>query len=93
MTFGDILAQIAEKDLAGGKKLSIQYQESFKDGKFRIRLWSQTDPDAYIHTSVPDDGTEECQNYARAYILSMVFNAGIHGVKRGKKENKIKPSN
>lgn len=94
MTLGDILSQVAEKDMAGGKKLSLLYEEKWKDGKFRIRLISDTDRDAYIHTSVPcDEGNEESYNYARAYFLSMVFNAALYSVKRGKKNDKIQPSN
>lgn len=94
MTLGDILTQVVLKDMAGGKKLDLAYEEVYKDGKFRIKLFSGTDPDAFIQTSVPcEEGEEEKYNYARAFFLSMVFNAAIHGVKRGKKDNKIKPSN
>lgn len=99
MTLGDILAEVANKDLAGGKKLSLIYEERVADGKFRIRLISDTDRDCYIHTSVPYDDTlpddllEGKKNYARAYFLSMLFNSGIYMMKREKKNNKIKPSN
>lgn len=98
MTLGDILAEVVRKDMAGGKKLDLVYEEKEENGKFKIRLISQSDPDIYIHTSVPYDETltrsrEETENYARAYFLSMVFNAALHSVKRGKKDNKIKPSN
>lgn len=94
MTLGDILTEVVRKDMAGGKKLNLEYEEKWKDGKFRIRLGSETDPDAYIHTSVPcDEYDEEKYNYARAYFLSMVFNAAIYGVKRDKPGKKIKPSN
>lgn len=85
MTLGDILTEVVKKDMAGGKKLDLEYEEKYKDGKFRIRLRSETDPDAYIHTSVPcDEGEEEKYNYARAYFLSMVFNAAIYGMKKKK---------
>lgn len=93
MTLGDILIEVVKKDMAGGKKLSLLYEEKVEDGKFKIRLISETDPDAYIHCSVPYDGTEGAENYARAYFLSMVLNAAIHGVKRKKNINKTKPSN
>jgi hypothetical protein len=99
MTLGDILTQVAEKDLSGGKKLSPLYEEKVDDGKFKIRLLSETDPDAYIHCSIPYDvclSYEELEgkkNYLRSYFLSMVFNAAIHGVKRKKQNNKTKPSN
>jgi|SRR5882762_1126300 len=98
MTLGDILTQAAEKDLAGGKKLSLLYEEKEEDGRFKIRLLSQTDPDAYVHCSFPYDETmvrsrEETENYTRVYFLSMVFNSALYVIKRGKKNNKIKPSN
>jgi hypothetical protein len=98
MTLGDILGEVARKDLAGGKKLNLLYEEKEVDGNFVIRLVSQNDPDAYIRTSVLYDVTftrsrEETENYGRAYFLSMVFNAGLYKVKREKKEGKIKPSN
>lgn len=93
MTLGDILTEVVKKDMAGGKKLDLLYEEKIEDGKFKIRLLSETDPDSYIHCSVPYDGTEGVENYARAYFLSMVFNAAIHGVKRKKQDKKIKPSN
>lgn len=94
MTLGDVIMEVVKKDMAGGKKLDLDYQETYKDGRFRVRLISETDPDAYIHTSVPcEEGEEEKYNYARAYLLSMVFNAAIYGIKRKKKDDKIKPSN
>ena len=94
MTLGDILKQVAEKDIAGGKKLSLHYQEKVEDGKFKIGLLSATDTEAYIHCSVPydvclpDEELEKKKNYAQAYFLSMVFNAAIYGMKRKKKEAK-----
>ncbi len=96
MTLGDILAEVASKDLAGGRKLDLLYEEKVDDGKFRIRLISDTDRDAYIHCSVPYDvclSGEELEikkNYARAYFLSMVFNASIRQMKREKPNNKKK---
>lgn len=98
MTLGDILAEVAKRDIAGGKKLDLLYEEKEKEGKFTIRLLSQSDPDAYIHCSVPYDVTmrrsrDETENYARANFLSMVFNAALYSIKRGKKDSKIKPSN
>lgn len=93
MTLGDILTEVTNKDMAGGKKFSLVYEEKIVDDKFKIRLFSETDPDAYIHCSVPYDGSEGAENYARAYFLSMVFNAAIFGIKRKKKIDKIKPSN
>lgn len=98
MTLGDILAEVARKDIGGGKKFDLLYEEKEKDGKFTIRLLSQSDPDAYIYCSVPYDETmtrsrEETENYGRAYFLSMVFNSAMYGIKRGKKDSKIKPSN
>ena len=93
MTLGDVITEVVKKDMAGGKKLDLYYQETYKDGKFRIRLLSETDPDAYIHTSVPcEEGEEEKYNYARAYFLSMVFNAAIYGMKRKKNINHGKES-
>jgi hypothetical protein len=92
MTLGDILTEVAKKDMAGGKKLELLYEETIEDGKFKIRLLSDTDRDAYIHTSVPydvclpDEELEGKKNYCRAYFLSMVFNAAIYGMKR-KKQN------
>ena len=98
MTLGEILAEVARKDIGGGKKLDILYEEKEEDGRFKIRLLSQSDPDAYIHCSFPYDETmvrsrEETENYARAYFLSMVFNSALYAIKRGKKNSKIKPSN
>lgn len=99
MTLGDILTDVAKRDMAGGKKLSLIYEEKIEDGKFKIRLISDTDRDAYIHTSIPydvclpDEELEGKKNYARAYFLSMVFNAALYTVKKEKKDNKIKPSN
>ncbi len=94
MGLGEVLTQVAEKDMAGGHKLSLLYEEKWKDGKFRVRLISDTDRDSYIHTSVPcEEGDEEKYNYARAFFLSMVFNASIYAMKKEKKNNKIDPSN
>lgn len=99
MGLGEVLTQVAEKDLAGGHKLSPLYEETIEDGKFKIRLISDTDRDAYIHTSIPYDkllSEEELEgkkNYLRVYFLSMVFNAAIYGMKRKKKDDKTKPSN
>jgi len=90
MSFGDILREVVQKDLAGGKRFSLLYEEKIEDDKFKIRLVSETDPEAYIHASVPYDGLESTENYARAYFLSMVFNAAIYGVKR--KKNKDGPA-
>lgn len=96
MTLGDILTEVAKKDLAGGHKLDLLYEEKADDGKFRIRLLSDTDRDAYIHCSVPydvclsDEELEGKKNYARAYFLSMVFNASIRQMKREKPNNKKK---
>lgn len=92
MTLGDILKEVAKKDIGGGKKLDLLYEEKEEDGIFKIRLLSQTDPDAYIHCSVPYDSTmrrsrEETENYARAYFLSMVFNSALYGMKRKKPKN------
>lgn len=93
MTLGDILTIAAEKDLAGGRRLSPLYEEKWADGKFKIRLISDTDRDAYIHCSVPcEEYDEKKYDYARAYFLSMVFNAAIYGMKRKKKNDKIKPT-
>lgn len=92
MTLGDILTQVAEKDTAGGKKLSLLYEEKVDGGKFKIRLLSETDEEAYIHCSVPydvclpDEELEKKQNYLRGYFLSMVFNAAIYGMKRKKQK-------
>lgn len=88
MTLGDILTEATVKDLAGGKKNQLLYQEYVKDGEFKIKLSSGTDTDAYIQCSVPDKGLEEEKNYLRAYFLSMVFNAAIYGMKRKKQINK-----
>jgi hypothetical protein len=94
MDLGDILTMAAEKDIAGGKKLSLLYEEKVDDGKFKIRLISDTDREAYIHCSVPYDvclpdvELEGKKNYLRAYFLSMVFNAAIYGMKRKKTEKK-----
>lgn len=96
---GEILKYVAEKDMAGGKKPSLLYEEEVADGKFKIRLISDTDREAYIHTSIPydeflpEEELERKRNYARAYFLSMVFNAAIYGLKRKKKIDKSKPSN
>lgn len=96
MTLGDILADVAKRDMAGGHKLELLYEEKVHDGKFRIRLISDTDRDAYIHCSVPydvalgDDELEGKKNYARAYFLSMVFNSAIRQMKREKSDHKKK---
>lgn len=93
MTLGDILENVAKKDMAGGKKHGLIYEEKYVDGNIKISLRSETDPDAFLHCSVPFDGLETTTNYARAYFLSMVFNSAIYGMKRKKKDNKIKPTN
>lgn len=85
MTLGDIIMEVVKKDLAGGHKLSIKYEEKIEEGKFKIKLLSESDKEAFIHCAVPYDGLEATENYARAYFLSMVFNAAIYGVKREKK--------
>lgn len=90
MTLGEILEQVAEKDMSGGKKLGLTYKEYVKDGQFRIKLRSETDKDAYVECSIPDKGMEEEKKYLRSYFLSMVFNAAIYGMKRKKS---IKNSN
>jgi hypothetical protein len=96
MTLGDIFEETAKKDIAGGHRLSLLYEEKISDGKFRIRLISDTDRDAYIHCSVPYDlalpgqELENQKNNARAYFLSMVFNAAIRQMKREKKDDKKK---
>lgn len=95
MTLGEILEHIAKEDKAGGHKLNLVYEERVSDGKFRIRLISDTDRDAYIHCSVPyspvsPDEEVEIKNYARAYFLSMVFNSAIRQMKRDKSDNKKK---
>lgn len=93
MGLGEVLAQVEEKDMAGGHKLSPFYEETIEDGKFKIRLISDTDRDAYIHTSIPydemlsEEELEAKKNYLRVYFLSMVFNAALYGMKR-KKRNK-----
>lgn len=94
MTLGDILSEIAQKDIAGGKKLSLHYEEKIDDGKFKIRLLSDTDREAYIHCSIPyelalaGEELEGKKNYLRSYFLSMVFNAAIYGMKRKKQNTK-----
>lgn len=99
MTLGDILTQVAEKDTAGGQKLSLLYEEKVDDGKFKIRLISDTDREAYIHCSVPydvclpDEELEGKKNYLRGYFLSMVFNAAIYGMKRKKQSKDPKNGN
>lgn len=99
MTLGDILTQVAEKDPAGGKKLSLLYEEKVEDGKFKIRLISDTDRETYIHCSLPydiclpDKDLEDKKNHLRAYFLSMVFNAAIYGMKRKKQSKKDGNSN
>lgn len=96
MTLGEILEQVAKEDKAGGHKLDLIYEEKIADGKFRIRLFSDTDRDAYIHCSVPydltlpDEHLEQKKNYGRAYFLSMVFNSAIRQMKRDKSDNKKK---
>lgn len=96
MTLGDVLTDVAKRDMAGGHKLDLLYEETISEGKFRIRLISDTDRDAYIHCSVPydvclsDEELEGKKNYARAYFLSMVFNSAIHQMKREKSDNKKK---
>lgn len=96
MTLGEILEHIAKEDKAGGHKLDLVYEEKVSEGKFRIRLISDTDRDAYIHCSVPYDealpdvNLEQIQNYARSYFLSMVFNSAIRQMKRDKSDNKKK---
>lgn len=93
MALEEIFAEVAKKDMAGGKKLGLLYEEKYVDGNIKISLRSEADSEAYLHCSIPFDGLEATKNYARAYFLSMVFNAAIHGMKRNKKDNKIKPSN
>lgn len=93
MALEDIFAEVAKKDMAGGKKLGLLYEEKYVDGNIKISLRSEVDPDGYLHCTVPFDGLETTKNYARAYFLSMVFNAAIYGMKRKKKDNKIKPTN
>lgn len=98
MSLGDVLKAAATKDLAGGKKLTftgmhkpnLSYSEEVNDGMFKVKLVATDDPDLYVECSMPDDGTEETQNYCRLYFLSMAFNAAIHGMKRQKQ---TKPPN
>ncbi len=81
MTLGDILKNVSENDVAGGKKNELKYTEEVKDGFFEIRLNSKFQ-DGYIETKIPYNGLEDEKNYCRAYFLSMVFNAAVHGMKR-----------
>jgi hypothetical protein len=96
VTLGDILSDVAKRDMAGGHKMDLLYEEKVSDGKFRIRLISDTDRDAYIHCSVPydeylpEEQLEGTRNYARAYFLSMVFNSAIRQMKREKADHKKK---
>jgi hypothetical protein len=96
MTLGEILEDIANKDIAGGHRMDLIYEEKVSDGKFKIRLISDTDRDAFIHCSVPYDlalpgeELEQKKNYARAYFLSMVFNSAIRQMKREKSDHKKK---
>lgn len=92
MTLGDIFTEVAMKDMAGGKKHGLVYEEKYVDGNIKIGLRSETDQDAYLHCTIPFDGLETTTNYARAYFLSMIFNSAILGMKRKKKDNKIKPT-
>jgi hypothetical protein len=96
MGLGDVLKEAAKLDLAGQKVLSfsgatkstMKYTEEIKDGRFEIRLFStvEGEEDVFIENSIPYDGSEMTENYARMYVLSMIFNAGLHGMKRLKKK-------
>lgn len=91
MTLGEVLQTAVSKDLAHGGKKGMVYTEFINNGKFECKLSSSLYPEASIECSAPDDGTEETKNYARAYFLSMVFNAAIYGTKRmNYKKNKKK---
>lgn len=96
MTLGEILEQVTKDDKAGGHKLDLIYEEKIADGKFRIRLISDTDREAYIHCSVPydlalpGDELEMKKNYCRSYFLSMVFNSAVRQMKREKSGSKKK---
>ena len=102
MSLGDVLTEAAKRDLSAQKDLTYsgdvksrtRYTEEVKDGMFQIRLFSTSpdDKDAFIETSIPYDGSETTQNYARMYFLSMVYNAALYGMKK-KKDNKKLPGN
>lgn len=88
MTLGEILKDAAIRDMAGGKKNKLVYEEYIKDGQFKIKLSSEIDKDAYVQCGIPDKGMEEEKNYLRSYFLSMIFNTAIYGMKRKKQINK-----
>lgn len=81
MTLGDVLKQVADNDIAGDKKNKISYIEEIKEGKFKIKLSSKFQ-DGFVECEIPYNGLEDEKNYCRAYFLSMVYNAAVHGMKR-----------
>ena len=96
MGLGDVLKQAAKLDLSGQKELTfggatksrMRYTEEIKDGRFEIRLYStvEGEEDVFIENSIPYDGSETTENYARMYLLSMVFNAALYGMRKQKKK-------
>lgn len=100
MGLGDILKQAAKMDLSGQKELSfggatksrMKYTEEIKDGRFEIRLCSTVpgEEDVFIENSIPYDGSETTENYARMYHLSMLNNAALYGMRKQKQTDKKK---
>lgn len=101
MGLGEVLTQAAKMDLSGQKELTfggatksrMRYSEEItEDGRFQIRLCSTVagEEEVYIENSIPNDGSETSQNYARMYFLSMVFNAGLYGMRKQKQTDKKK---
>jgi hypothetical protein len=92
--------QAAKLDLSGQKELTfggaiksrMRYTEEIKDGRFEIRLFStvEGEEDVFIENSIPYDGSETTANYARMYLLSMIFNAGLYGMRKQKGKEKKK---
>ena len=98
MSLGEVLTQAAKLDLSGQKELTyggatksrMRYTEEIKDGRFEIRLFStvEGEEDVFIENSIPYDGSETTENYARMYLLSMIFNAGLSGMRKQKQKPK-----
>lgn len=98
MGLGDVLKEAARLDLSGQKELTfggatksrMKYTEEIKDGRFEIRLCSTVpgEEDVFIENSIPYDGSETSQNYARMYHLSMLHNAALYGMRKQKEPKK-----
>lgn len=83
MTLGDIIQEAVKRDTAGKESQNgLSYTEMVVGNRFCIKFSSAKHPEASIECSVPYNGLQEEENYARLHFLSMAFNSAIYGMKR-----------